>query len=524
MKKVWNAAIYARVSTDKKEQQESIPAQVASLSKWLLDKSNNDKEASYNLVEVYEDQGFSGSNFERDSFIRMKNDIEKGKINMVITRDLSRLGRNYLEAGSYIEEYFTINNVRFIAVLDNVDTEKEVDDIVPFKNILNEMYIKDCSRRTRDGLKQRMLIGSSIASKPPYGYKIIDEYNENMKFKKLVCSNDEKTEVVKQIFNLYLEGWGMGRIATYLNKKGIEPPSADVKNFGKSKFGLWTNNTIRYILTNPKYGGIMVQGRWNKVSYKVKKVKTVPKDQWIIGGEFEGIISKEIFENVQELIKKRSKNLRYKGNNMHLFSGVLKCSECSGSMCYRKNYKGYKCTNSQMGGGRCTAHSVKEDYLKLLIIDDLKKFVSMYVNKNQLYKEAEKLVLKKDNYETQLRNIEKELNIIDNQFEKMYVDKLNKVISERNFENITKSIEKKQEFLIKQKEELMELKQKSSDKNSLYNMYKEKIDNIISFKEFDRFVVESFIDKIIVSEDKMTKEKKIEIYYKFSKYVQKDFQ
>jgi DNA invertase Pin-like site-specific DNA recombinase len=122
LKKIWKVAIYARVSTDKKEQQETIPAQVSSLRKWLLEKSKEDKEAVYNLIEVYEDQGFSGSNFERDSFIRMKEDIEKGKINMILTRDLSRFARNYVVAGYYLEDYFKENGVRFVSVLDNVDT------------------------------------------------------------------------------------------------------------------------------------------------------------------------------------------------------------------------------------------------------------------------------------------------------------------------------------------------------------------------------------------------------------------
>ena len=188
LRKIWNVAIYARVSSDKKEQQESMPAQVQSLKKWLLEKSEMDKESVYNLVEVYEDAGFSGSNFERDSFIRMKEDIEQGKINMIVTRDLSRFSRNYITAGYYLEEYFKVNGVRFISVLDNVDTLEEINDIIPFKNILNEMYIKDCSRRSRDGLKQRMIRGSSIASKPPYGYKFEEEYEGNVKTIRLVAA------------------------------------------------------------------------------------------------------------------------------------------------------------------------------------------------------------------------------------------------------------------------------------------------------------------------------------------------
>ena len=185
MKKIWNVAIYARVSTDKKEQSESIPAQIQGLKKWIMEKSKSGKEDIYNLKEVYEDYGFSGSNFNRKSFIKMKEDIDCGKINMVLTRDLSRFARNYIVAGYYLEDYFKEKGVRFVSVLDNVDTINEVDDIVPFKNILNEMYIKDCSKRTRDGLRQRMIRGSSIASKPPYGYKFETTYEGEIKSIKL---------------------------------------------------------------------------------------------------------------------------------------------------------------------------------------------------------------------------------------------------------------------------------------------------------------------------------------------------
>lgn len=515
MKKVWNVAVYARVSTDKKEQQESISAQVASLRKWLLEKSKEDKEAIYNLVEVYEDQGFSGSNFERESFMRMKEDIEKGKINMILTRDLSRFARNYVTAGYYLEDYFKENGVRFISVLDNVDTLEELNDIVPFKNILNEMYIKDCSRRTRDGLKQRMIRGSSIASKPPYGYEFEEILESNVKTIKLIPANDETTEIVKEIFNLYIEGWGSARIATYLNSRGIPPPSARIKNFGKAKFGIWTNNTIICILTNPKYAGVMVQGRWKKVSYKIKKVRTTPKEEWYYGDEFQGIVSKETFEEVQKLMKKRAKNFRQKGGVIHLFSGVLMCKECGGSMSYRTKYQGYKCTNSQMGGGRCTAHSIKEDDLRNIIIEDLKRYIDK-VDNNSLLNEAEKIASKKNDYKKELLKIDKELSKLDTLFENLYMDKLNKVITTRNFEIMSKNIQKKQYELIKRKETLEEKQGVSDDADSIYKIYKDKIERILNFEEFDRLIVESLIDKIIVTEDRITRDKRVDVYYKFN--------
>jgi len=515
LRKIWNVAIYTRVSSDKKEQQESMPAQVQSLKEWLLEKSETDKESVYNLVEVYEDAGFSGSNFERDSFIRMKGDIEQGIINMIVTRDLSRFSRNYITAGYYLEEYFKVNEVRFISVLDNVDTLEEINDIIPFKNILNEMYIKDCSRRSRDGLKQRMIRGSSIASKPPYGYKFEEEYDGNIKTIRLVAEDDETTETVKEIFELYLKGYGFGKLATFLNLKGIAPPSAKIDNFAFSKFGLWTNNSIKAILNNPKYGGIMVQGRWRKISYKIKKVRATLQEDWIYGGEFKGIVSKEIFEQVQNIISKRAGSYRYKGQNVYIFSSVLKCNECGGSMSYRKKFQGYKCTNSQMGGGRCTAHSLKEDKLKDIIIADLIQCVLRELNEQEIYKKIDKFINNKDNYDKKIKNIESELEKLDRQFQGLYLDKFNEKVSERNFKILSSNIEKKQQELINRKKEILLKLEVVGNNNDMYEVYKREIDKILSFQNLDRIMVESLVEKIIISEDKQMKQKTIDIFYKF---------
>ncbi|MBK5243263.1 recombinase family protein [Clostridium sp.] len=514
MKKVWNVAIYARVSTDKKEQQESIPAQVQGLKKWIIEKSTLDKESLYNLIDVYADAGFSGSNFERDSFVRMKEDIEQGKINMVVTRDLSRFARNYIKAGYYLEDYFKVNGIRYISVLDNVDTLEEINDIIPFKNILNEMYIKDCSRRTKDGLKQRMLRGSCISSKPPYGYIFEEQFVGNIKMIKLVPAKDVTTEIISEIFKLYLQGYGTGRIATYLNSKGIDPPSSRL-NFPIAKFGLWTNNSVRCILKNPKYGGMMVQHRSMKVSYKANKVVLTPKNEWIYGEEFEGIVSKAVFEEVQQLIKKRAKDYRYKGNTAHIFSAVLKCNECGGSMSYRKKYKGYKCTNSQMGGGRCTTHSIKEDSLKQIIIEDLQKLVKEKTNSEKIYSEVKDILILKQDKQRELKNVEKELQKLDIQFENIYGDKLNEVISQRNFQMLSQNIQSKQEELLAQKEELLHEKKLTDSNLNLYDLYKDKIDIILNFKEFDRQLVDGLIDKIVIVDDKKTRKKEINIFYKF---------
>lgn len=515
MSKVWNIAIYARVSTDKKEQSESIPAQVESLRKWILEKSKRDIDAIYNLVDIYEDQGTSGSNFDRDAFIRMKIDIENEKINMVVTRDLSRFSRNYVLAGYYLEDYFKVNGIRFISVLDNVDTDTEFNDIIPFKNILNEMYIKDCSKRIKSALTSRMERGSSIASKPPYGYKLVDIYEGNQKTIVLEPTGDETTEVVKEIFTLYLQGWGAGRIATHLNKRNIAPPSQRLKNFSRKKFGIWTNNTILSILRNPKYGGYMVQGRYKKPSYKSKKINMTPEEEWIWGGEFEGIIEKNIFNKVQDTMKIRSqKKYRYKNDVVHPFSTVLICGKCNSCMTYKSRYLGYKCLNSQMGGGRCTPHSIKEEKLIEIVRNEISKMVEKSIDKSKVYNNYDKINIE-NNYEKELVSVSKSLSGLDNKFEKLYEDKLNSIISERNFNNMVKYIQGQQEDLLRRKLELEKITNDVGREVEILKSYKKEIQNLLELKTINRNLVETLIDKIVIDESEDNKEKIVNVYFKF---------
>ncbi|OOM77744.1 recombinase [Clostridium puniceum] len=518
MNKVWNIGIYARVSTEKSEQSESVAAQIGNLKKWIRDMAKEDKNNVYNLIDTYEDNGISGSSFNRGAFKKMKEDIESKRINMVLTRDLSRFSRDYLEAGAYIEKYFKLNNIRFVAYLDNVDTEKrQDDDIVPFKNMINEMYIRDTSRKIKSALKERMERGSSIASKPPYGYKFEKIYNGEQKNILLVPEGGETTETVKEIFSLYLKGWGAGKIATYLNKKGISTPSSRLKNYALSKFGIWTNNTIFSILQNHKYGGFLVQQKYQKVSYKMKEIKKTSKKDWVWSGEFEGIIDKETFNRVQELLEKRSSGYRYKGEVIHPFSSVLGCGTCGGSLSYRKKFEGYKCTLSQSGAKRCTCHSIKEKDLILRIQQDIREMINKNINKEKYYNRVENIKIEQNNTK-ELNEIENELEKLDAKFSKMYEDKLNDLISERNFTNFLNVIQEKQKKLIKRKEQLENMVNNSQHNTYIERIYKEELNKFFNLEEIERNFVETIIDKIIVNEDSKTKDKSVDIYYKFNRY------
>lgn len=515
MRKIWNVGIYARVSSANESQETSVAEQVTILKKWIEDRRKLEKNTEYNIMEVYEDNGFSGSNLNRDALQKMLDDIDLGKINMVLTKDLSRLSRNYLNAGNLIEEEFKIKDVRYVAAHDNVDTIDEIDDFIAFRNVFNEMYIKDCSKKIKGSLKSRMERGSSISSKPPYGYRIEDVFEGGVKKKILVPADDETTEVIKEIYTLYIKGWGGAKIASYLNDKGIAPPSARIENFGRTKFGLWNGNTIISILDNVKYAGYMRQGQYKKVSYKSKKIKKVDKSEWIDGGTFEGIIDKDMFERVQEMRElRKNRNYRYKGENIHPFSTVLKCTKCGGSMSYRKKYEGYKCTSSQMGGRRCTPHSVKAKDLISIMKQAVKEDIKRTINKDKYYKEIDNIKIE-NCFENELDSINKELDSLDRKFNQVYSDRLNGLINERNSNNILKDIQTKQEKFLQRKSELEKISSKRED-NSYYDIYKEEIDRLLNLDEIDRSLVEALIDRIEVTEIEGGK-KKVDFYFKYAR-------
>lgn len=512
MNKVWNVAIYARVSTDKKEQFESIPVQVESLKRWTKNLAKEDATAVYSIIDVYEDIGKSGVSFNREAFIKMKRDIESKKINMIVTRDLSRFSRNYILAGYYLEEYFKVKKVRFVSVLDNVDSEKQLEnDVVPFKNILNEMYIKDCSKRVRAALLARMERGSSIASKALYGYKFKNTYNGNEKTIRLVPAGDDTTDTIRKIFSLYLGGWGSGRISNYLNEKGIKSPGYRI---GRST-GKWHGSTIVSILKNPKYAGYMAQGRYRKVSYKTKEVFKVPEEEWIYGKKFNGIIGKDVFYRVNEIMDIRKKlNYRYKGEVAHPFSTVLRCGGCGGSMTYKKSYKGYKCSNSQKGGGVCTAHSIKEDILINIFSEEIKKMSKKKIDKDKLVATYDKLKLE-HNYYKEKTNIDKKLQSLNNRLSFLYEDREKGIINSKNFEYMISSMEKEQKNIYERKSKI-EHYIKANKNNKLLEIYLKKLGQLLEGRVITRDIVETLIHKIVISELTKGKEKNIYICYKFS--------
>ena len=305
--KIFKVGIYIRLSRDNGNvESDSIISQRSLLNQYA-------EENNYKVVEEYIDDGFSGTNFDRPAFKRMIDDIKVKKINMVITKDISRLGRDYIGTGELIEKYFPKNNIRYIAINDGIDTflDNINNDIVPFKAIINDMYAKDISKKVKSSLRSRMKEGLYVSGRCPFGYK--KDYNN----KNHLIVNEEQAIVVKTIFNLALKGNTCHYIAQELTKRKIKPPSAYYNYVWNKKcsskcisqqFGSWVDTTIKSILTNRTYIGDTVQGKTKKINYKLRKtIKNNPSDYIIVENTHEAIIDREVFKHVQNLLPKNVK-------------------------------------------------------------------------------------------------------------------------------------------------------------------------------------------------------------------------
>lgn len=502
---LYKVGIYIRLSReddDKILESESIINQRSLLLQYI-------NENNYTLIDEYVDDGYSGTNFDRPEFNRLIKDIELGRINMVLTKDMSRLGRDYIGTGNLIEKYFPEHNVRYIAVTDNIDTyiDNANNDIAPFKSIMNDMYAKDISKKIRSSLRAKQKEGKFVGGRPPFGY-MVDQQDKNH-----LIINKEQAKVVKKIYDMSLNGLSFYKIALELNEEKIRPP-ADYYNFvwnnNTFKTGLWNSKTISDILKNAIYTGDMVQNKRNKINYKVKKiVKNKPEDYIIVKNMHEPIIDRNTFEIVQKRLPKNVGRCEKKEN--HLFDGLLYCADCghrisitprrkSDNRCY--TICNYYRTYTKMHV--CTTHINNYDELEKVLIGKLKDVCSKYMDKIKIKNSVDIVNLRSDNKDI----IKNEINLLNNEIDKLnnnldmiYLDKLNNVIDENQYKRIKINIEKNINNKIKR---LDELNMKKIDKQIASNNKKiEKyIKNFLEFNIPSRELIVNLVDRIDVYQDK----------------------
>lgn len=492
----------SREDDDKVLESESITNQKSLLLQYV-------KENNLRIYDIYIDDGYSGTNFDRPDFNRLLNDIESGKINMVITKDMSRLGRDYIGTGNLIEKYFPEHNVRYIAVTDNIDTflDSSNNDIAPFKAIMNDMYAKDISKKIKSSLRAKMKEGKWVGGRTPFGY---DQDKDN---KNHLVVNVEQADVVRSIFDMCLEGLSFFKIAKQLTNEGVKTPaqyySFEWKSNYNLKYGEWHSKTIRDILTNRMYIGDMVQNRRSKINYKVKKViKNNPNDYIIVENTHEAIIDKETFYEVQKRIPKNKG--RNEKKEIHLLDGLLYCGDCGHRISIqsrrKKDNRCYTICNyyrTYMKKNLCTTHSNNYDELERSIIKSLTEICLKYINKDKI-KNSTLNNLKEDNKSNNKKELEKlvlSIKQINDNLDILYIDKLNKKITEEQFGRVKIKLEN--EVNIKQKR-YSELNTSMNTINEELNNKKinEYINQFLSMKKLNRELIVNLIDKVEVFENK----------------------
>lgn len=431
-------ALYCRLSSDDDlvGESNSITNQKRMLESYAL--QNN-----FLNFQFFVDDGYSGHNFNRPDFKRMMNMIEDGMIATVITKDLSRLGRNYIETGKYIDIIFPDNDVRYIAISDNVDTSVDENELTPFKNLFNEWYVRDTSKKVRNALRIKGNLGEHLTA-PPYGYKR-DENNPEQ-----WIVDDEAANIVRRIFKMCLDGNGASHIALLLRQEKILCPSVyKLKNnlIGRGTVAndeyAWSNTTVESIITNREYCGHTINFKTVKKSYKSKRSSIVPEEErMLFRNTQEAIIDEDTFDNAQRLVKiKRPKNIY---NEPDMFAGLVYCFDCKKKMYLHRSKKSnsyYACVNSR----ECSYRSIPSyklvdfvtNFLQNLIIcistnekafiKDLNSFDDVQ-NKNALIENEKALLLK-----------ENRLDEISHIYKKLYEDKLKGIITGNEFMALIKT-------------------------------------------------------------------------------------
>ncbi len=509
--KIYNVGIYLRLSKEDEitGQSESINNQRDFLTSYVL-------EQGWNIIDVYIDDGFSGLNFDRPAFKKLISDIENKKVNLVITKDLSRLGRDYIDTGYYIERYFPQKNIRYIALNDGIDTfaNSANNDMSPFKSVINDLYAKDISKKVRSVMDTKRKNGQFIGAFAPYGYKK-DPANKN-KF----IIDDEVAHIVKRIFSsyLYLHGKSMNNIVKQLNAEKIPCPAkykstnSTYKNAMVKRY-LWTQETVKRILTNPSYMGNMTQGRQVKINYKLEKYRKIPSKDWIIALDtHEPIVSHEDFTTVQELIQKKIVHFDKGEEASHLLNGFLFCADCGAKMTYRRNCSkkmvALCITYSKFGPSQCSSHLIQESVIDNYVISELKK-IANYVLEEDFYEQFSKLEpVQDDSIDKEMEQINKKLFETRSIIKSLYTDKFKGIIDEDMFLQMSREYNEDKERLGVRYSQLTEKKKEMGSSNT--TDFLKLIKEIVNFERPDKTLLSKLIDCI-----KISKEREINIYYSF---------
>ena len=523
------AAIYCRLSQDDGSLGESgsIQTQKAILTQYC-------QEHHMEIVDCYCDDGWSGTNFDRPAFQRMIGDIEAGRVNTVIVKDLSRFGREYAQMGLYIEHYFEEKGVRFLSLAENIDSSQGLNNLVlPFTNVINSLYARQASEKTKAAHRARAKNGMFLGSRAPYGY----QKDPNDRHHLIV--DPEAAEVVKEIFRMFADGIGYVRMTKILRERNILNPQAYFNqnnpdyykhsDYWRKPFD-WHATSVRAILNNPVYLGKLTFGKTKTKGFFDKRRVPAEESDWIVVEHtHEPLVSQELWDTVHQMMKAR----RRENGSGHVqpFAGLVKCAGCGSSLnaSYDKKkgkYTGFSCwVYKNYGKQRCTSHAIGWQTLNRLVLEDIrcnaqvaKLAAARYVGvllRAKLEKEKGETV----RAERELKKAEKRIGELDKILAKLYEDQALGKISEARYQAMAPGYEAEQASLQEQVSRLREQLAHTQEVQDNVEQFVPLIQKYTDIQELTPHILNELIEKIVVHEKKVdedgSKSQLVEIHYKF---------
>lgn len=518
-------ALYARLSKDDDlvGDSNSIVHQKEILAKYA-------KEHGFTNIEFYVDDGFSGTNFNRPDFQRMMADAEEGKISTVIVKDMSRFGRDYIMVGYYTEIYFSNLDIRFIAINDNVDSNIQTEnDLTPFKNVFNEWYARDTSKKIRAVFKAKGNSGKHLTTNPPFGYK----KDPDDKDKWII--DDEAAATVRRIFQMYVDGYRISEIGHKLTEEKVETPilyymNRGIKTNARSEYPeIWDLMSIKYILSQTAYAGHTVNFQTAVKSYKTKKQVNLPRNQWVIfRNTQEAIIDEKTFETVQQM--RKAKRARTKYNEPNMFSGLLYCADCGNHLTIQRVARNRKMDNFSCATyrkkkkGLCSCHRILVSDLETIVKEDLQKvceyvlfhekeFTDEYLSGSK--RETVKFQAKT---KAELKRLYERQEDIGRIIRKLYEDNVNGRITDERFDFLAKSYEDEGNDLKTKIQKLKNALASSVQDEEKLSKFLKVVKSYTKIEELTPEILNSFIEKIYIGETEKydgRKMQEVEIIYKF---------
>ncbi len=525
-------ALYCRLSKDDGTNNESMSI---STQKTML--KDYAKRNGFLNCQFYVDDGYSGTNYDRPAFRQLIEDIQDGEVSTLITKDLSRLGRNYLETGTYIEVFFPNHNVRYIAINDGVDSIDNAQmDITPFRNIINEMYAKDTSRKIKSALHARRMQGKYMATTAPFGYQK-DEKDHNH-----LVIDEVTAPVVELIFSIAEEGVGLHTICNRLRKAKVLKPSFYKKELferfmDEEKMYDWDTAYVSQILHNPVYAGNLTVADKPTKTMRSKKRQYIPfAEREVIYGTHEPIIEQNRWNNVQKILQSRPPVIGESSSGYdNIFRGVIKCADCGSAMLAKVEQKRkrnnvldktfYCCTKyRKFGKDGCSSHNIEARTVHEVVLADIQKHAGQALTdrKAMVTEIAERLNLQlsadKEQQKKELRQCKQRVSEIENLYAKLYEDLTRELITEKRFQMLSARYDSEQEELTAKIKELE--KSAIADKEQLSSIehFAEQISGYAGITELNFKIINQLIEKILVSEPVEVDGQKIQrltIHYKF---------